>query len=101
MLLTCFEVDGDPLGFRGQEVQPREEDALGHRVWLWGGLTVSIQLLKHISTLSACVVGLMLVAGCGWNLLLWRSSQTLGFVLCPLVVGFALRSPLWLLGKAA
>lgn len=50
MLLTCFEVDGDPLGFRGQEVQPREEDALGHRVWLWGGLIVSIQLLKHIST---------------------------------------------------
>lgn len=57
--------------------------------------------LNTSALLSACVVGLMLVAGCGWNLLLWRSSQTLGFVLCPLVVGFALRSPLWLLGKAA
>lgn len=52
--------------------------------------------LNTSALLSACVVGLMLV-----DLLLWRSSQTLGFVLCPLVVGFALRSPLWLLGKAA
>lgn len=68
MLLTCFRVDGDPLGFREQEVQPREEDALGHRIWLWGGLIVSIQLLKHISSPPCTCYG---ADAHGW---LWMES---------------------------
>lgn len=68
MLLTCFGVDGDPLGFREQEVQPREEDALRHRIWLWGGLIVSIQLLKHISSPPCTCYG---ADAHGW---LWMES---------------------------
>lgn len=90
-----------PWGLEGKRFSLEKRMLLGIGFGFGVVLLSASSSLNTSALLSACVVGLMLVAGCGWNLLLWRSSQTLGFVLCPLVVGFALRSPLWLLGKAA
>lgn len=90
-----------PWGLEGKRFSLEKRMLLGIGFGFGVVLLSASSSLNTSALLSACVVGLMLVAGCGWNLLLWRSSQTLGFVLCPLAVGFALRSPLWLLGKAA